>query len=438
MTDRLDLRSGAARRLLLETEMMTSAAEIEESYSLLRRYRRLLETAEPSRLSTLRFRLGGLKEIRTTLYNLSHGSLLDDIELFEVKHLALLADEVARLMEELGMADAARIPDTGEVIRILDPDGMRMASFYIYDSYSDRLRAMRESLRRQPERSEELIPEIEAVEEEIREELSRRLAPFAQRLEEAERAVALTDIRLAKAEQMAAEGLTFPTLSPDGATRYEGLFHPLVREALRSSGKTYQPVTIAFGGTPTLITGANMGGKTVVLKALTLCQYLFQFAFGIPAAAAEIAVKEEIRFCIGDDQSVERGLSSFAAEMKNIDAVIQASRRGTSLLALIDEPARTTNPAEGAALVAALVRLLSPAAETDLVMTTHYDIEPGEARCLRVKGFEEGKMNYALEEVRDGEAPREALRIAESLGIDDEWIRTARRLLATRVQNKHA
>jgi len=178
-----------------------------------------------------------------------------------------------------------------------------------------------------------------------------------------------------------------------------------------------------------------MGGKTVVLKTLTLCQLLFQFGFGIPAATARIAVKDEIYFCIGDEQSMEKGLSSFAAEMKNIDAVIKASREDKKLLALIDEPARTTNPTEGAALVTALLRVLA-GKDMSLVMTTHYDIEPGGARCLRVKGFENGSMNYQLVEVQDGEVPHEALNIAQSLGIDSEWITTARSLIENSIQHK--
>ena len=95
---------------------------------------------------------------------------------------------------------------------------------------------------------------------------------------------------------------------------------------------------------------------------------------------------------------------------------------------MIDEPARTTNPTEGAALVTALLKVLA-GKDMSLVMTTHYDIEPGDARCLRVKGFENGEMDYQLVEVQDGEVPHEALNIAQSLGIDSEWIATARALL---------
>ncbi len=97
-------------------------------------------------------------------------------------------------------------------------------------------------------------------------------------------------------------------------------------------------------------------------------------------------------------------------------------------MALIDEPARTTNPKEGTALVSALVKVLE-VENVSLVMTTHYDIEPTDSRRLRVKGFENGTMNYELVEVKDGEVPHEALNIAESLGIDNEWIEKARGIL---------
>ena len=46
-----------------------------------------------------------------------------------------------------------------------------------------------------------------------------------------------------------------------------------------------------------------------------------------------------------------------------------------------------------------------------------------------MKGFDNGTMNYELVEVQDGEVPHEALNIAESLGIDKEWIETAREIL---------
>lgn len=435
MVDQLELQSGFARRSLLHSPLMTSGEDIAATYAVLRCFAEFVNRVEPLFINTLNHKLCGLKDIRTTIKNLHGSSVLDDIELFEVKHLALLAADVNKLLAEHDMADAVKIPSLDEVIAILDPDGMKIATFYIYDSYSEQLKDLRVKMRQHPEQQEELLLQAGELEDGIRADLSRQLHPFAAAIEQAQLALARIDVNLAKAMQMKQMGMTFPVLSNDGTTRYEAMFHPQVKDALAQRGREFQPVDIAFGEQPTLITGANMGGKTVVLKTLTLCQLLFQFGFGIPAASAQIAVKDEIHFCIGDEQSVEKGLSSFAAEMKNIDAVIQASRENKRILALIDEPARTTNPTEGAALVTALLQVLADK-DMSLVMTTHYDIESGKARCLRVKGFENGSMDYQLVEVQEGEVPHEALNIAQSLGIDSEWITTARCLLESSVHQE--
>ena len=428
MLDELELQSGYARRWLLERPMMTDADEITAAYGLLRQFDDFVSRADATRLNTLRFKLQSLKDIRTTIQNLRQRATLDDIELFEVKHLAILSTDVARLLQEQEMADVVEIPALDKVITILDPDGMKIATFYVYDAYCAELRELRAQMRQRPDQQEELLLQANELELGIRQDLSRQLHPFADAIEQAQVALARIDVLLAQATQLRQMGLCFPTVSSDGTTHYHAMFHPQVRAALVHVKREFQPVDIAFGQNSTLITGANMGGKTVVLKTLTLCQLLFQFGFGIPAQEATIAVKDEIYFCIGDDQSVERGLSSFAAEMKNIDQVVKASRTDRRILALIDEPARTTNPTEGTALVTALLRLMQNR-PVSLVMTTHYDINPGDARCLRVKGFENGTMDYTLVEVEDGEAPHEALTIAESLGIDPEWLAQARKCL---------
>ena len=425
MLDQLDLQSGFARRWLLDSSMMTSASEIEASHEVTRRFIHFVNSVDRTHLTTLLFRLQGVKDIRTTIKNLRQVATLDDIELFEIKHLSILATEVVKLLGEHGMGDAVVIPSLDEVITILDPDGLKMASFYIYDSYCAELQQLRKRMRQQPEQQDELLVEAAEIEETVRRDLTRQLHSHVDDIERALVALATVDINLARARQVIDEGLCLASISTSGNSRFSGMFHPQVKDALSRRGKSFQPVDMWYGMQPTLITGANMGGKTVVLKTLTLCQLLFQFGFGVPASSATIAIKDDVYFCIGDEQSIERGLSSFAAEMKNIDAVIKASRENRRILALIDEPARTTNPTEGTALVQSLLKVLSTR-HMSLVMTTHYDIEPGTAHCLRVKGFDNGSMNYSLVEVEGGEVPHEALTIAQSLGIDPEWLTLAR------------
>jgi DNA mismatch repair ATPase MutS len=223
-------------------------------------------------------------------------------------------------------------------------------------------------------------------------------------------------------------GFVFPEISTDGRTLYENMFHPKVKALLEKSGKEFQPVSIVTGEEPVTIIGANMGGKTVVLKMLGLCQLLFRFGFGIPASGARIAVRDNVRWSMGEHERPEQGLSSFAAEVVRLDGMIRAARAGERALLLVDEPARTTNPVEGTALAEAFLRIIAQT-QADLVLTTHYNLGHVPGRRLRVRGLEGGRMNYALEETSDAAVPHEAVATARELGADPEWLECALKII---------
>ena len=427
--DELCTHSSYSRKLLLESTMMHDRESIEKSYSVLKEFYHVVENDDnKNAIQTLQFKLCKLKDINNTISRLSSSTVIDDIELYEVKSLALLSADVKNILEKLNLINVIEIPTLDDVVKILDPDGLRIATFYIYDSYSEELAVLRKKLKEKDFYQEEIYNKVMEVEDAIRAKLSEALKPFVHDLCEALNALADVDLNLAKALQMKELGLCFPTISNDNVATYKGIFHPEVKSILDKEKREYQKVDIQFGMKPVIIMGANMGGKTIVLKTLAMSQYLMQFGFGIPADSAEMMIYDEI-FCLTtDDQSLNKGLSSFAAEMKNIDAVIKASHDDKKILALIDEPARSTNPTEGTALVSSLVKLLQDK-NMSLIIVTHYNIKTYNNKCLRVKGLENGKMNYELVETHEGEVPHEALNIAESLGVAPQWIQMAKDIL---------
>ncbi|MBQ4548776.1 MAG: hypothetical protein IJA42_06290 [Bacteroidales bacterium] len=427
--DELCTHSSYSRKLLLESTMMHDRESIEKSCSVLKEFYHVVENDDNKNvIQTLQFKLCKLKDINNTISRLSSSTVIDDIELYEVKSLALLSADVKNILEKLNLINVIEIPTLEDVVKILDPDGLRIATFYIYDSYSEELAVLRKKLKEKDFYQEEIYNKVMEVEDAIRAKLSEALKPFASTLCEALNALADVDLNLAKALQMKELGLCFPTISNDNVATYKGIFHPEVKNILDKEKREYQKVDIQFGMKPVIIMGANMGGKTIVLKTLAMSQYLLQFGFGIPADSAEMMIYDEM-FCLTtDDQSLNKGLSSFAAEMKNIDAVIKASHDDKKILALIDEPARSTNPTEGTALVSSLVKLLQDKAMS-LIIVTHYNIKTYNNKCLRVKGLENGKMNYELVETHEGEVPHEALNIAESLGVAPQWIQMAKEIL---------
>ena len=431
MYETLEVISPCGRKMLLGSEMMTGKREIDYYYSKLNEiyYRDCTRIAN---------KLMCLKDIQNTLSRLAGGAVLDDIELFEVKYLAIVSGEVFQLLEELNIK-AVRLPNLEDVVKILDPDSLNIPSFYVYDSYHPELKEIRKEMRSLQGAGEELSAEQRGrlavllqrnsdIELEVRGELSQKLNVFASDLALALRNLSFLDILIAKAEQMKRLGLCFPAVTEDGETFYNGMFNPAVKEIVVKQGREYMPVDISFEREPVTIIGANMGGKSVALKCLALNQLLVQFGFGVAAHDCCVNLVEEVALCIGDEQSIVKGVSSFAGEMLAVDAVIRKIREGKAILALIDEPARTTNPVEGTALVEGLLEVIGKV-RGGFVLTTHYNIGNESVKRYRVKGLRDGVMDYTLEVTQCGDVPHEAIAIAESLGIDPKWIECTKRNL---------
>lgn len=105
MFESLEIISPCGRKMLLGSEMMTAKREVDYYYSKLNE----IYYKDCSRIAN---KLMCLKDIQTTLTRLDEGAVLDDIELFEVKYLAIVSQEVLKLLEELRIK-AVRLPDVG-------------------------------------------------------------------------------------------------------------------------------------------------------------------------------------------------------------------------------------------------------------------------------------------------------------------------------------
>lgn len=429
MYETLEVMSPSGRKMLLSAPMMTTKVETDDYYGR-------LKEVHSKDCSKIAVKLMCLKDIETTLSRLDEGAILDDIEFFEVKYLAIVSTEVRALLEEIEL-EAVKLPVLEDVVKVLDPDGLNIPSFYVYDSYSPELREIRREMRALQGNGDDMTDEQRGelavllqrnaeIELKVRMELSQSLRGRAADLKLALANLSFLDILIAKAAQMRKMGLCFPEINEGGDTAYCGMFNPAVKEVVAKQGREYMPVDISIEREPVTIIGANMGGKSVVLKSLALNQLLAQFGFGVAARECQVNLVEEVALCIGDEQSIVRGVSSFAGEILAIDAVIKKIRGGKSLLALIDEPARTTNPVEGTALVEGLLEVIGKV-KGGFVLTTHYNIGNDKVKRYRVKGLRDGVMDYTLEQTQCGDVPQEAIAIAQSLGIDPEWIECTRR-----------
>ncbi|MCL2511804.1 MAG: DNA mismatch repair protein MutS, partial [Bacteroidales bacterium] len=338
-------------------------------------------------------------------------------------------------------------PELDSVLDILDPDKTRMPNFYIYDAYSPALETIRAEIKRIVKAMDavsendvaqhrqyqalrdDLYQQSVVVEDEIRAAIAAHLFPSVAVLQRTLNNVARLDILIAKSRLAEKFHLTKPSIACE-TTAYKQLFNPHIQALLEQGGKKYQAVDVQIPQQPCLITGANMAGKTVLLKTLCLAQNLFQFGFFVPAAEAQICIADAVLTCMEDQQSALKGLSSFAAEILNINEMLHVAGSGRKPLILIDELAQTTNPVEGSAIVNSVLELLYEN-KVQSVITTHFSNITTSCKKFRVKGFT-GKnipqninpqqindfMDYTLIEDTVEQVPMEALRIAKILGVD--------------------
>mgnify|MGYP000358373955 CR=1 FL=1 len=350
----------------------------------------------------------------------------------------VMTRETARDIDLVGGYEQAITVGFGVVIAVANRfDATGGAAIDVLDALRKQIKARKQAGADESQVQELYFRSVE-IEDRIRERLSVELRKYHEALQQALDRMGWLDVVIAKAMQARDWGLTRPAITQD-TTSFRGLFNPELRISLEAAGKRFQPVNIRLTTGPTVITGANMSGKTVLLHSVELAQYMLQFGFYIAAERAEIALVDEVHCSIGDGQDQLSGLSSFAAEMMRMDELAKSVRAGRRVLALIDEPARTTNPVEGRAIVNGVLEFLADY-EVPSLVTTHYNGIAAPCRKLKVKGFSETNaeeritlknindfIDYSLEEVTTDEVPHEAIRIARILGIDPEILRRIER-----------
>jgi len=439
--DNIQIHSSIGRKELLQSEFIVDDALLASIFLEIENVLIWQKQHEES-MQKIKHLLSSVQDIFGTFSRLKNAEELDDIELFEVKKSALIMHELNQILLQTSFP-IFELFDVKKVIEILDPENSFIPHFYIYSSYSKELTALRNksTITASQEEKEDLLWQISKLENKIRQNLVKKIHPFAEQLEQNLHSLAKLDLLLAKAQLALNWNCCKPKIS-DTQTSYKGLVHPVVAHRLKKENTAFQPVNIELNQEPCLITGANMTGKSIFLRSVVFCQWMFQFGFYVPAQKALIIPVEKIHFVSGDSDTEYTGLSSFVNEILHIHHILQDMQMNKKMLVLVDEFARTTNPKEGSAFVTAFLEMMNHRNSICLV-TTHYSNVEGNFRRLRVKGIQWNKIehikthpqelnkyiDYQLEDCNEKTAPAEAVKIAEILAIDDAFISLAKKYL---------
>ncbi len=200
-----------------------------------------------------------------------------------------------------------------------------------------------------------LESEVEAEERRILAHLTAMVGGYARELEITFDAMVAIDALNARAIFAERFGAIEPEIA-DGALELFDARHPL----LIQSGREVTPIDVKIpaGQRGIVISGPNTGGKTVALKTVGLFALMTQAGLLIPARqGSRMTVFRSVFADIGDQQSIEANLSSFAAHIVNLSEIIRSLVEPA--LIILDEPGAGTDPAEGAALTIGLMNYLA-------------------------------------------------------------------------------
>lgn len=342
----------------------------------------------------------------------------ESVELETMRHRARAAAARALEREEIG-GDEFIVMRAN--LRATLPEGVRVvreAPTYLLCAmeYGDDVLAALESF-------QSASAEVAKLEERVRANLSTMIRAEAEGLNEAIGAIAERDVTLAAVHFAQRHHCTAPKIVAEAVLEMENARFLPLEEELERAGRSFVPLSIRLEFAA-VITGPNMGGKSVTMQTCGALALLAAFGFPVPAQQARIGLFDEVAWLgVGLRERPEPLLSSFAGELMGLRGVLD--RKTRRLAIFVDEFARTTTPSEGRALAIALLERLRDRGACGLA-ATHL---PGIAEAAGAPHF--AVREYAIREVQ-GDEPvgGDAIALAESLGFDAEFIAAAYRALA--------
>jgi DNA mismatch repair protein MutS2 len=224
---------------------------------------------------------------------------------------------------------------------------------------------------------------------------------------------------------------TVPEVGEGERIALNGLAHPL----MLLEGQDVVRNDVALGGETRclIVSGANTGGKTVLLKSAGLSLLLVAHGMPVPAlSGSRCDFFPRVAADVGDQQDLAQSLSTFSARIRTLSEIRRIAGPGTVIL--IDEILTGTEPQHGAALAAAALEELAACGALCLA-TTHY----GELKALpaALPGFANASVTFDLERLQPTFRLRVgipgasyAFSIARRHGLDEAIVAGAERRLA--------
>jgi DNA mismatch repair protein MutS len=283
---------------------------------------------------------------------------------------------------------------------------------------------------------------ILALETEIFDGVRRQVAAETRRIQAVARAVAFLDVLAGFAETAARRNYCRPAVTEGDEILIRNGRHAIVEAA----GERFIPNDLYLNNSTDrllVVTGPNMGGKSVYLRQAALAVVLAQSGSFVPATEARIALVDRIFTRVGASDSLASGRSTFMVEMTETANILNTATPRS--LVLLDEVGRGTATFDGLSIAWAIAEYLHDNARhaAKTIFATHYHEMTELAKLLPgVKNYqmavreERGDIIF-LRKVVEGEASKSyGIEVARLAGLPGAVVERAREILANLEANE--
>ncbi|MBE9602434.1 DNA mismatch repair protein [Pedobacter sp. MC2016-24] len=191
------------------------------------------------------------------------------------------------------------------------------------------------------------------------------------------------DVYLAVAKVADQQGFVFPKALAAGnmELKVKGLYHPLIENAVGNDLLAGPEKSVIF------LTGANMAGKSTLMKSLGIAVFLAHMGFPVAAKHMEFPVMDGLFSTINLPDNLSMGYSHFYAEVLRVKKVAEQLAQKKRLFVIFDELFRGTNVKDAYEATVALTTAFAGKTDSIFVISTHI-IEAGavlQERCANIQ-----------------------------------------------------
>jgi len=219
----------------------------------------------------------------------------------------------------------------------------------------------------------------------------------------------LLDVYTAVSQVAREKNFSYATALPvtDHLIQVDGLRHPGLDNGVPN------PLSLHLNRNVMFLTGANMAGKSTLMKSFGIAVYLAHMGFPVAAASMKFAVRDGLYTSINVPDSLSLGYSHFYAEVMRVKNVAAEVSQKKNLVVIFDELFKGTNVKDAYDATLAVTEAFSQYRNSFFIISTHI-IEVGETLKQRCDNLQ---FAY-LPTVMEGTVPRYTYQLETGITTD--------------------